>query len=333
MSQIMFPNRSDFIECIPNVSEGKDLVKITEMSQIISAEKETQLLHVDSSPDANRTVFTFSGPSESVFRSAAALAKYCSETIDMREHEGTHPRIGAVDVCPFVNLGTMDEAELLQKINGWASHLADDLSFPIYLYEKSATREVRKNLAHIRRGNYEGLKSKMQKPEWEADFNSNFSPSFGAMVTGLRNFLVAFNISFPSLTLDQVKKIASQVRSSSADSHRLEGVKAIGWYMESYGTAQVSLNITDLIHTSLFGVLGTVVSLARGYDRDLSYQTELIGLMPNYYLQEAIDEYGLQNFEGLVKTINLKYKGWGIPTIEDSIANPPSGEELLKFNF
>ncbi len=333
MTQLLYTDRSDYIECIPNVSEGKDLAKITEMCQIISAPEGTTLLHVDAQADANRTVFTFCGDSSSVLKSAADLARYCAQTIDMREHRGEHPCIGALDVCPFVNLGTMDEAELLQKINLWASDLAADLSIPIYLYEKSARKEQRKNLANIRKGNYQKLKSKMNDPEWAADFHSVFSPRFGAMVTGLREFLVAFNISFPSLDLAQAKKIAALVRHSSSDSHRLEGVKAIGWYMASYKSAQVSLNITDLVHTSLYDVMETVVSLARGYDPRLSYSTELIGLMPRYYLQEAIDDYGLRDFDALVSRILLKYKGWGIPTIEDSIASPPGAEELLKFNF
>lgn len=326
------PNaNTDLIECIPNVSEGRDLSKIREMCQIISSIEGTKLIQLDVNPDANRSVFTMAGPSDSVFQSAHALIHYCTKNIDMRSHQGVHPRIGAVDVCPFVNLGKQDDDFLIRKVEKWAEKIAEEEDIPIYLYEKSAHQEIRKNLANIRKGNYEKLPQRLKQGEWKPDVGTpNFKPSFGAMVAGLRDFLVAFNISFPGLTESQARRIASLIRYSSDSDTKLTGVKAIGWYMTKYQSAQVSINITDLYSISLYQVIQTTVDIAKNRFGAEQFSCELIGLMPNFYLSEAIDDFGVRDYDTLKQTIDLHTKTNGIPSIEYQILNPTSIEEWMR---
>ncbi len=324
-------NQADIIECIPNVSVGKNRAVLTEMCQAITAVKNTQLLHIESNSDADRSVFTFVGPSDAVLQSAENLTQVAQEKIDMSQQKGVHPRIGALDVCPFVNLGTSSDLELTYKVQQWAEKISHTLSIPIYLYEQNASSNERQNLANIRRGNYEGLELKMQNPNWKPDFGgADFNPTFGAMVTGARELLVALNISLPGLDLSQAKQIASEIRASSKSQYKLTGVKAIGWYMDEYGVAQVSTNITQLTATGLYDLIQTVVGLATRYTEEVNYSTELIGLMPKPYLQGAMDDFGLKDYSSLKQKINLITKAIGVPTIEYQIDHPQKWEVLLE---
>ncbi len=317
------------IECIPNISIGKDKNKLIDIAKSIQDAPETQLLHIESNTDAQRSVFTFVGSTDSVLISAQNMVRYVSQNVDMSMHTGVHPRIGAVDVCPFVDLEKSVHS-LDSSVNTWAEKIAATYDIPIYLYEKSAKQASRQNLATIRKGNYEGLHSKMEDPLWKPDFGGNrFRPHFGAMVTGVRELLVALNISLPDLSLNEAKKIASEIRASSSSQYSLPGVKAIGWYMHEYNSAQVSTNITDLSATSLHTLLSTILKLASKYIGKPRYSTELIGLMPDTYLQEAYSEYQIEDFKTLSQIIHLQTKAIGIPTIEYQLYNPQNIDTLV----
>ncbi len=321
----------DYIECIPNVSLGPDSAKLTQLALSITEVADTRLLHIESNADAHRSVFTFAGPTAAVLASADNFIKKSKELIDMSVHKGVHPRIGAVDVCPFVSIGRGRESDLVQSVKSWAQEISMEHDIPIYLYEKNALNSERKNLAHIRKGNYEGLASKMKKAEGKPDMGGvEFRPKFGAMVTGTRELLVALNISLPQLSLKQSQEIASKIRAISKDSHSLSGVKAIGWEMEEYGTAQVSTNITRLTRTSLYEVIQTVLSLAHTYTQEAEFSTELIGLMPKFYLQQAMDDFGLSDYSTLKQVLDLKTKAIDIPTIEYQLDHPQEVEVLVK---
>ncbi len=329
---ILYPDRTDIIECIPNISEGRDLQLIESLCREISKEGQTQLLAVEVNPDANRSVFTMIGPSPAVFASAQKLVHYCKENIDMSIQKGVHPRIGAVDVCPFVNLGTQSDEKVHDEVLSWAKRTSRNLAIPIYLYENNARNPQRKLLANIRKGNYENLAAKMKSEKGRPDLGpQDFIPTFGAMVTGQRDLMVALNISLPELDLAEVRTIAKQIREGG--SHGLKGLRAIGWYLKEYNSSQVSMNITDLESVSLHQIIRQILELAYGNPAPTQkYQTELIGLMPNFYLEQAISDFGAENYKTLMDMIHLQAKAIGRPTIEYQYAHPQEWDTLLALN-
>ncbi len=311
----------DLVECIPNLSLGQDRKLLMHACQAITTVDGTKLLHVESNSDAQRSVFTYVGTLDAVTESSTRLIDFALDHIDMSVHEGAHPHIGAVDVCPYVNIGTRPDSQLISNIYSWAHDQNKQFDVPVYLYEKSASKEDRKNLANFRRGNYKKLKARMLMDDWRPDFGNILNPKFGAMVAGLRDLLVAVNFSLPGMDIAQARDIAAQIRQSSDTEYSLPGVKAIGWSMPSYNSVQVSVNITRLELVSLYQVISTIILLAKNSPSFTGYRTELIGLMPQFYMESAIADFGCGDYADLRDHIQLLTQAPGIPTIEYQMAH------------
>ncbi|MCU0392577.1 MAG: glutamate formimidoyltransferase [Thermoflexibacter sp.] len=292
---------NQLIECIPNFSEGRDKQKIDAIAKAISKIDGVKLLEIDPNEDANRTVITFAGKPSAVLTAAFEGIKKAKEVIDMRVQKGAHPRIGATDVCPLVPLKGISMAETVKYAHGLASRVGEELGIPIYCYEYAALKPTRKNLAFIRKGEYEGLEEKMKNSDFQPDFGSSqFDPSAGATVIGARDILIAYNFNLNTQSIEIAKKIAEQIRTSGNGNHKLPNLKAIGWHMEHYQIAQVSTNLTNFKMTSLHLVFQTISKLATQYGVKVT-GSELVGLIPvnaltndgQMSIEEAIGYLGL----------------------------------------
>lgn len=272
------------IECIPNISEGRNKVAIQAVARAVSAVEGVKLLHIDEGAGAHRTVFTFAGTPEPVFAAAKILYHTALPLIDMQQHcGGTHPRIGAVDVCPFVPIRGIDIGALAVRARTFAREIGEEFGLPVYCYEASAQSPERSSLAKIRSGEYEQLPLKLRMPEWQPDFGTNeFNARWGATIIGARNFLLAYNINLRTTEKQHAEAIAARIRESAGQKgspDALPAVRAIGWYMEEYGMAQVSTNLLDYRITNMADVFRKVKTLAS----ELGIETagsELIGLVP-----------------------------------------------------
>ncbi|SFF20726.1 glutamate formimidoyltransferase [Thermoflexibacter ruber] len=289
------------VECVPNFSEGRDRKIISEIASAIQANNDIQLLEIDPNEDANRTVITFAGSPEAVVEAAFAGIAKASELIDMSQQKGTHPRIGATDVCPLVPLQGITMEETVRYAHSLADRVGRELNIPVYCYEYAALRPERKNLAFIRKGEYEGLAKKVQNTDFQPDFGSPvFNAKSGATVIGARDILIAYNFNLNTQSVSIAKKIAAEVRTSGNGIGRLNHLKAIGWYMEHYGIAQVSTNLTNFRQTSLHLVFQTISKVAQKYETEV-IGSELVGLIPLHALtdngkmeiDQAIDYLGL----------------------------------------
>ena len=266
------------IEAVPNISEGQDETTIRALADCLRSLADIQLLGTDANPSANRTVFTVIGKPKAVCKALFDFVSLATERIDMRAHHGAHPRIGAVDVCPLIPLREISLSETAKLAQQLASHVGKDLQIPIYLYEASALRAACKNLADIRRGEYENLAEKLRTlpPDFgPTEWNERVQKT-GACVMGARNFLVAFNINLDTNDASVAKQIAARLRQSGGG---LLGVKAIGWYMENFKRAQVSCNIVDFRVASLPLVFETCQKEAAALGVRAT-GCELVGLVP-----------------------------------------------------
>lgn len=285
------------MECVPNFSEGRDNAKIEAIADAIRSVEGAALLHTDISPAANRTVMTIAGDPEAVTEAAFRAIEKAGQVIDMQQQQGVHPRIGATDVCPLVPLAniTMDEARGWSQILG--NRVGSELNIPVYLYEYSSVQEHRRALPDIRKGQYEGFAAKMSQPDWLPDYGpAVFAPATGATVIGARDILVAFNISLDTNDVAIATLIAERLRErgyiKTEDGKRtrvpglLRKLRAIGWYMQDYETAQVSMNLLDYRITSPLTVWNTCKAVAAEFGVSL-LGSELIGLMPESCLLEA----------------------------------------------
>ncbi|XP_041365055.1 formimidoyltransferase-cyclodeaminase-like [Gigantopelta aegis] len=236
------------IECVPNFSEGRSKEVIETIANAIASVDGCTVLDVDPGISTNRTVYTFVGTPECVVEGALSAARVAYHLIDMRKHKGEHPRMGALDVCPFIPVQetTMEDCVLCAR--EFADKLANEIGIPVYLYGEAANEEKRKKLPDCRSGEYEGLVSKLQDPEWKPDYGpAEFVPSWGATAVGARKFLIAYNINLLA-TKEQAHRIALNIREqgrSKDEPGRLTSVQGIGWYMEEANMAQVSTNILD----------------------------------------------------------------------------------------
>ena len=236
------------VECVPNISEGRDEKIINACADAVRKVDGVTLLDIDPGKSTNRTVFTFVGDPVSVVEAAFQFSKTAYELIDMSKHSGEHPRMGAVDVVPFVPVANVTTEECVECSKKYGKRVGEELGVPVYLYEEASSNPERKMLRQIRSGEYEGIKNKIYKPEWKPDFGpQEFIEKSGATVTGSRFFLVAYNVNILS-TKEQAHKIALNVREQgrSEDSPgRLKAVKGIGWYVNEYNMAQVSMNLDN----------------------------------------------------------------------------------------
>ena len=276
------------IECIPNVSEGRRPEIVEAMATAIRAVPGVRLLDHSSDPSHNRSVFTLAGDTGAVERAVMALFDRAVADIDLRRHSGEHPRLGAVDVVPFVPIEGVTMAECVALAKKVGAEVAERFHIPVYLYEEAAADPTRKNLEDIRRGEFEGLAAKMATAGWTPDFGPAAPhPSAGATVIGARMPLIAYNINLATDRLDVAKKIAAGIRHSSGG-YRF--VKAMGIKLESRGIVQVSMNLTNFEKTPIFRVFETVKREADRYGVAI-LESEIVGLVPSAALMAAAEFY------------------------------------------
>lgn len=283
------------MECIPNISEGRRLDLVEEFADIVRAVPGVTLIDYSSDASHNRSVFTFLGDPDQVMEAAFRFAKHAVEKIDLRVHEGEHPRMGAVDVIPFVPIRDMDMAECVERSKVLGKRIADELELPVFLYEESASAPHRKNLAAIRKGQFEGMAAKVLEDQWHPDFGGNrIHPSAGVVAVGARQPLIAFNINLDTSDVSIAKKIAKIIREKDGG---FRAVKALGVMLEERNIAQVSINMCDYKQTPLYRVLEFVRFEAARYGVHV-VGTEIIGLAPMMAFVDAADYYlQIEKFE------------------------------------
>ena len=276
------------IECVPNISEGRDRGSIEAMAAAVRSAPGVRLLDVSSDASHNRSVLTFVGDAPAIRAGVAALFREAIERIDLRRHEGEHPRMGAVDVVPFIPIrgSSVDECVALSREAGAA--IARDFGVPVYLYEDSATSEPRRNLAEIRKGQFEGFAEKMKDPRWAPDFGPGQPhPSAGVVAVGARAFLIAYNINLATKDLAIADRIARSIRHLSGG---FRYVKAMGVELAERGIVQVSINMTNFKKTPLHRVFECVRSEAERHGVAI-VSSEIVGLSPAEALYAAAEHY------------------------------------------
>jgi glutamate formiminotransferase / formiminotetrahydrofolate cyclodeaminase len=297
------------IECVPNFSEGRNLLIIKQITDAIESVEGVKLLDVDPGKDTNRTVVTFVGSPEAVSEAAFRSVKKASEVIDMTKHHGEHPRMGATDVCPFVPVSGITMEETVFVARKVAERIGNELGIPVYCYENAAFKEERKNLASCRSGEYEGLRKKLADPGWKPDFGpSVINEKSGATAVGARDFLVAFNVNLNTTSTRRANAIAYDIREKGRPKREgdtingkiikdengekvmipgtLKSVKAIGWFIEEYGIAQISMNLTDISVTPVHIAFDEVCRKADARGVRVT-GSELVGLIPLKSLLDA----------------------------------------------
>jgi len=276
------------IQCVPNFSEGRDNKVIDALVKTAQSIPGVSLADYSSDANHNRTVLTLIGGSEGIKSAAYALAKCAKETIDLTKHKGEHPRMGAVDVIPFVPIKniSMDECVNLSKELG--KSIANELGIPVFLYEESATSEARRNLADIRRGQFEDMAAKMQSPQWRPDYgNTSPHPTAGIVAVGARRPLIAFNANLSTSDINIANKIAKRIRGSSGG---LKYCKAIGIMLSDENIAQVSMNLVNYEATSIYTAVELIKAEAKRYGVNV-INTELIGVAPAKALIDCAEYY------------------------------------------
>ncbi len=326
------------IECVPNFSEGRDEKIIKQITDAIESIDGIKLLNVDPGKATNRTVVTFVGEPEQVIEAAFQGAKMAAQLIDMSRHKGEHPRFGATDVCPLIPIANITMEETVVYARKLAKRLGDELGISVYCYEFAAFSEERQSLANCRSGEYEGLKEKLQKSEWKPDFGPDkLNEKSGATAVGARNFLIAYNVNLNTTSLRRANSIAFDVREAgrvvregdpvtgkivndaNGEPLRIQGtlkkVRAIGWFIQEYGVAQISMNLTDITVTSMHQAFDEVSERAR--DRGIRVTgSELIGVIPlqamldagKYFLRKQERSVGIPDTEIIkiaVKSLGL----------------------------
>lgn len=301
------------VECVPNFSEGRDKEKVKTITDEIAKTKGVTLLDVDPGEATNRTVVTFVGTPEGVKEAAFRAIKKASEVLDMSKHKGAHSRMGATDVCPFVPVAGVTMEDCVKIANEVGDRVARELSIPVYLYEEAATKPERRNLAVVRKGEYEGLPEKLKDPEWKPDYGEPvFNKKSGATIIGAREFLIAYNINLNTRERKLAHEIALNIREQGRVKRdekgkiirdengkivkipgKLKEVKGVGWYIDEYGIAQVSVNLTNYKITPLYKLFEECRKEARKLGLRVT-GSELVGLIPKeamlqtgrYYLEK-----------------------------------------------
>ncbi|HKC67255.1 MAG TPA: glutamate formimidoyltransferase, partial [Bacteroidia bacterium] len=326
------------IECVPNFSEGRDMNVIKQITDEIESIEGVRLLNVDPGKATNRTVVTFVGTPDAVIEAAFYAIKKAGEVIDMSKHKGEHPRMGATDVCPLIPIANINMEETAKWAQKLAERVGKELHIPIYLYEAAQANKTRSNLSVIRAGEYEGFFKKIKLPEWKPDFGpAEFDAKRGATVIGARDFLVAYNVNLNTTSTRRANSIAFDVREAGRVKREgnpvtgkivtdkdgkpvsipgtLKSVKAIGWFIEEYGVAQISMNLTNINITPVHIAFDEVCKKAT--ERGIRVTgSELIGLIPlkamldagKYFLKKQQRSTGVSEKELIkiaVKTMGL----------------------------
>ena len=284
------------IECIPNISEGRNQEVIEAVLNEVRSTPGVTLLNHSSDPNHNRTVITFLGSPEGVADAAVKLAKKAAELIDLTKHVGEHPRMGAVDVCPFVPVKEVTTEECVALSKEVGKRIWEEAGMPVFLYEDSASAPHRVNLAAIRKGQFEGMAEKVLQPEWEPDFGGRtIHPTAGTVAVGCRMPLVAYNINLNTSDITIASTIAKTIRQANGG---LACVKALGVMLEDRNIAQVSINMTNLHKTPLYRVVELVKAEAKRWGVTV-VGTEVVGLTPMHALIDAAEYYlQIENFDG-----------------------------------
>ncbi|XP_068612581.1 formimidoyltransferase-cyclodeaminase [Brachionichthys hirsutus] len=281
------------VECVPNFSEGRSKEVIDAISAAIGATAGCSLLDVDPGASTNRTVYTFVGSPEAVVEGALNAAREALGLIDMSKHSGEHPRMGALDVCPFIPVQNVTMGDCVDCANAFGQKLAETLHVPVYLYGEAARQEARRNLPSIRSGEYEALPEKLKRDEWAPDFGpASFVASWGATVTGARKFLIAYNVNLIS-TKEQAHRIALDIREQGRSKEQpglLKKVQGIGWYLDEANVAQVSTNILDYELTPLHAVYEEICKDAEDLKLPV-VGSQVVGLIPLKALLDSADFY------------------------------------------
>ncbi|MDO4720672.1 MAG: glutamate formimidoyltransferase [Peptostreptococcaceae bacterium] len=282
------------LECVPNISEGRDLEKVEKILDSVRAVAEVKLLDYSSDKDHNRSVITFLGEPKAVIEAAHALAKAATELIDMREHTGGHPRMGAVDVIPLIPIKDISIEETIALSKELAQKIADSCSMHVTLYEQSASAPHRQNLASVRKGQYEAMEEKIKEKEWIPDYGPReFNKKAGIVAVGARPPLVAYNINLSTSDEQIAKKIANVVRAAKGG---FAYCKAMGLLIEETGKAQVSMNLVHPDMTTIFRVFEAVEREAHRYGVSVT-DSEIVGLVPmKSLIDTAIYHLKLDNF-------------------------------------
>jgi glutamate formiminotransferase/formiminotetrahydrofolate cyclodeaminase len=344
------------IECVPNFSEGRDMQIIKQITDEIESVEGVKLLNVDPGKATNRTVVTFVGEPEQVIQAAYLAIKKAGELIDMSKHKGEHPRMGATDVCPLIPIANITMEETAKYAQKLAKRVGEDLHIPVYLYEAAQANPARKNLSVIRAGEYEGFFKKIKLPEWQPDFGPNeFPAKTGATVIGARDFLVAYNINLNTTSVRRANAIAFDVRETGRVKREgnpitgkpvvdekgnpvyipgtLKAVKAIGWFIEEYGVAQISMNLTNINITPVHIAFEEVVKKAN--ERGIRVTgSELVGLIPlkclldagKYFLEKQKRSTGVAESE----LIKIAVKSMGLDELGPFIPEERIIEYMLK---
>ena len=330
------------LECVPNFSEGRDMSIIRQITDVIESVEGVKLLDIDPGKDTNRTVVTFVGDPDAVTEAAFLAVKKASEVIDMSKHHGEHPRIGATDVCPLVPVSGITMEETVVYARKLAERIGNKLDIPVYCYENAAYEEKRRNLANCRAGEYEGLKEKLSDPGRKPDFGpAVFNVRSGATAVGARDFLVAFNINLNTTSTRRANAIAYDIREKGRDVKNekgeetslpgtLKSVKAIGWYIEEYGIAQISMNLTNISVTPVHIAFDEVCRKADARGVRVT-GSELVGLIPlkamldagKYFLEKQQRSTGVSDSE----LIKIAVKSMGL----DDLRPFDPQEKIIEF--
>ncbi len=315
------------IECVPNFSEGRDMAVIKQITDVIESVHGVRLIDVDPGKATNRTVVTFVGTPDEVCEAAFLATKKAAELIDMTRHTGAHPRFGATDVCPLVPVANITMDEVVVYARKLAERIGDELQIPVYCYEFAASDEKRRNLANCRSGEYEGLAKKLQDPDWKPDFGTaRFVPKTGAIAVGARNFLVAYNVNLNTTSTRRANAVAFDIREKGRPKRvgnpvtgkieldekgneiwipgSLKACKAIGWFIEEYGIAQISINLTDITVTPMH--IAFEEASKKASERGMRVTgSELVGVVPlsamldagKYFLRKQERSVGISDKE------------------------------------
>jgi len=341
------------IECVPNFSEGRDPAVIRQITEVIESVEGVKLLDVDPGKATNRTVVTFVGAPEAVVEAAFLAIKKAGEVIDMRRHTGEHPRMGATDVCPLIPIANISMEETVEWARRLGERVGRELNLPIFLYEAAATRPERRNLATIRAGEYEGLAEKFNHADWQPDFGpARLDAQRGATVVGARDFLIAYNVNLNTTSVRRANAVAFDIREAGRvlndaktgkplkneqgeplrQAGLLKGVKAIGWYIEEYGVAQISMNITDTRSTSLHQAFEACCDSAQQRGMRVT-GSELVGLVPlavmldagRYFLRKQQRSVGVSEAE----LLKIAVKSMGL----DELAPFDPQRKIIEYNL
>jgi len=351
--------QKQLIECVPNISEGHDLDKIHAIANIVETVEGVKLLDIDPGAATNRTVITFVGEPGQVIEAAFKLIKKASELIDMSKHSGEHPRFGATDVCPLVPISGITLEETAKYAHKLGKRVGEELDIPVYLYEKAAQESKRVNLANCRSGEYEGLPKKLSDPNWKPDFGpTEFNKKVattGATAISARDFLVAYNVNLNTTSTRRANAIAFDIREAGRVKRegnpitgkkvlddlgepvripgKLKAVKGIGWFIEEYGIAQISYNLTNISITSMHEAFDETCKAAD--ERGLRVTgSELIGLIPlkamldagDYFLKKQERSLGISEAE----KIKIAVKSLGLDDLKPFNAEEKIIEYVLK---